>query len=173
VIGGGRWALFVLAFVVVVREGIETTLFLTAAAFSASPAETLAGAGLGLAVAVALGYAIFVVGTHLDVRMFFRVTNVLLILFAAGLVAHGIHELQETGIVPVLVEHMWDINPILDEQSALGSILKSLLGYNGNPSLLEVASCVAYYLVIGAALVLHRRAPGSFRPSPGKRLDLS
>ncbi|MBU0492128.1 MAG: FTR1 family protein [Chloroflexi bacterium] len=166
VVGGGRWALFALAFVVVVREGIETALFLTAAAFSASPAETLVGAGLGLAAAVALGYAIFAVGTRLDMRLFFRVTSVLLILFAAGLVAHGVHELQEAGIVPVLVEHLWDVNSILDENSTLGSILTSLFGYNGNPSLLEVVSYVGYYLVIGAALVLQRRAVGIVPAQP-------
>jgi len=170
VIGGGHWALFVLAFVVVLREGIETALFLTAAAFSASPAETLVGAGLGLAVAVALGYAIFVVGTRLDVQLFFRVTSVLLILFAAGLVAHGVHELQEAGIVPVLVEHVWDVNPILDENSTVGSILKSLFGYNGNPSLLEVLSYGAYYLVIGATLLWQRHiascVPVSVRQVP-------
>jgi high-affinity iron transporter len=157
VLGGSRWALFVLAFVVVVREGIETALFLTAAAFSATSAQTLIGAGLGLVAAVALGYAIFAVGTRLDVRVFFRVTSVLLILFAAGLVAHGVHELQEAGVLPVIVEHVWDVNPILDESSTLGSILKSLFGYNGNPSLLEVASYVAYYLVMGLVIGLQRR----------------
>jgi len=112
VTSGSRWALFALAFVAVVREGIETALFLTAAAFSATPAQTLIGGGLGLALAVAVGWLLFVVSVRLDVRAFFRVTSVLLILFAAGLVAHGVHELQEAGVVPVVVEHVWDINPV-------------------------------------------------------------
>jgi high-affinity iron transporter len=154
VTSGSRWALFALAFVAVVREGIETALFLTAAAFSATPAQTLIGGGLGLALAVAVGWLLFVVSVRLDVRAFFRVTSVLLILFAAGLVAHGVHELQEAGVWPVVVEHVWDINPILDENSAVGSILKALFGYNGNPSLLEVVSYVAYYLIVGTAIRL-------------------
>lgn len=57
---------------------------------------------------------------------FFRVTSVLLILFAAGLVAHGVHELQEAALLPTLIEHVWDINPLLDENSTGGSILKAL-----------------------------------------------
>jgi high-affinity iron transporter len=154
VTSGSRWALFALAFVAVVREGIETALFLTAAAFSATPAQTLIGGGLGLALAVAVGWLLFVVSVRLDVRAFFRVTSVLLILFAAGLVAHGVHELQEAGVLPVVVEHMWDINPVLNENSAVGSILKALFGYNGNPSLLEIVSYVAYYLVVGMAIGL-------------------
>jgi len=157
VTGGNRWALFALAFVAVVREGIETALFLTAAAFSATPAQTLIGGGLGLALAVVVGWLLFVVSVRLDVQAFFRVTSVLLILFAAGLVAHGVHELQEAGVLPVIVGHVWDVNPILDENSTVGSILKALFGYNGNPSLLEVVSYVTYYLIVGVAIGLGQR----------------
>ena len=158
VIGGSQWALFALAFVAVVREGIETALFLTAAAFSATPAQTLIGGGLGLALAVVVGWLLFAVSVRLDVRAFFRVTSVLLILFAAGLVAHGVHELQEAGVLPVIIEHVWDINPILDENSTVGSILKALLGYNGNPSLLEVITYSVYFIVIGVASLRQGRA---------------
>jgi len=154
VTNGSQWALFALAFVAVVREGIETALFLTAAAFSTTPAQTLIGGGLGLALAVVVGWLLFVVSVRLDVRAFFRVTSVLLILFAAGLVAHGVHELQEAGLLSVMVEHVWDMNPILDENSTVGSILKALFGYNGNPSLLEIVSYVAYYLIVGMAIGL-------------------
>ncbi|MFO7916474.1 MAG: iron uptake transporter permease EfeU [Anaerolineae bacterium] len=142
------WALFSLAFVAVVREGIETVLFLTAAAFSAAPAQTLFGGALGLSIAVVLGWLIFAVGKQLDVRAFFRVTGALLILFAAGLLAHGVHELQEAALLPVLVEHVWDVNHILPEDGPVGAFLKALFGYNGNPSLLETLSYVAYFLLI-------------------------
>lgn len=164
VTGGNRWALFALAFVAVVREGIETALFLTAAAFSATPAQTLIGGGLGLALAVIVGWLLFVVSTRLDVRAFFRVTSVLLILFAAGLVAHGVHELQEAGVLPVLAERVWDINPILNEGATLGSILKSLLGYNGNPSLLEVVSYIGYFTAIALASWRQSRSLASLAP---------
>ena len=159
---GSAWALFGLALVAVLREGIETALFLTAAAFSATPVQTLLGGGLGLAIAIALGWLLFAAGRRLNVRAFFGATGVLLVLFAAGLVAHGAHELQEAGLLPVLIEHVWNINPILDEKGALGSFLTALFGYNGNPSLVDVLSYVAYFVAIGAANWLgrvHQDAP--------------
>ncbi len=146
---GSAWALFVLAFVAVLREGIETALFLTAAAFTTTPAQTLVGGVLGLAAAVALGWLMFAAGRRLDVRAFFRVTGVLL-LFAAGLLARGVHELQEAALLPTFVEHVWDVNHILDESGTVGAFLKALFGYNGNPSLLEAVVYISYFAVVGA-----------------------
>jgi len=140
--------LFGLSFVAVVREGIETALFLTAAAFRATTAQTLIGGALGLLAATVLGWIIFVGSKRLDVRAFFRATGLLLILFAAGLLAQGMHELQEAALLPVIIEQVWDINHVLSEEGAGGSLLKALFGYNGNPSLLEVVSYAGYYVVI-------------------------
>jgi high-affinity iron transporter len=142
------WALFSLAFVAVAREGIETVLFLTAAAFSTTPAQTLIGGVLGLLIAVALGWMMFTAGKRLNVRTFFRTTSILLILFAAGLLAHGVHELQEASLLPTLIEHVWDMNHILNEDGTVGVFLKALLGYNGNPSLIEVISYLGYFFAI-------------------------
>ena len=151
-----RLGLFALVFVSVLREGIETVIFLGAASF-VSAGNSLIGALAGLLAAVVLGYAIFAGSMKLDLKKFFTVTSILLILFAAGLVAHGVHELQEAGIVPVVVEHVWDINPalnpdgsypLLHENGLVGSILQTLVGYNGNPSLLEVVSYVGYLLLV-------------------------
>ena len=151
-IRGGAWALFALAFVAVFREGIELALFLTAAAFTASTGATLIGGLLGLVLAVIAGWLLFATTRRLDIRAFFRVTSVLLILFAAGLVAHGVHELNEAGWIPSIVEHVWDVNPLLDEGSELGQLLKALVGYNGNPSLTEVIAYAGYWLAILLAL---------------------
>jgi high-affinity iron transporter len=147
VTAGQNWVLFGLAFVAVFREGVETALFFSAAAF-VSAANTLWGGLLGLGVALLVGYLIFATAVRLDVKRFFDATSVLLLLFAAGLLAHGVHEFQEAGLIPVMIEHLWDINHILNEKSMLGSILKFLLGYNGNPSLLEVASYLGYWMVV-------------------------
>jgi high-affinity iron transporter len=144
-----RGALFGLAFLAVVREGIELALFLTAAAFALQGGAIWLGAVLGLGAAVLLGYLVFSSTRRLDLRRFFQVTGVLLLLFAAGLVAHGVHEFNEAGWIPAVIEHVWDINPYLDEKSALGEILKALFGYNGNPSLTEVLAYLAY---LGAAV---------------------
>jgi high-affinity iron transporter len=147
--GTGRWALFGLAFVAVVREGIETALFLTAAVYTTSPLMTLIGGAIGLAGAVTIGYLIFVAGQRLNLKVFFRVTSLLLLLVAAGLLAHGIHELQEAALLPVAVEHVWNVNPLIDENGALGQFLGAMFGYNGNPSLLETLAYAAYFVVVG------------------------
>jgi high-affinity iron transporter len=153
---GGTWALFGLAFVAVLREGVELALFLTAAAFTASAGSTLLGGLLGLAAAAVAGWLLFATTAQLNFRAFFRVTGLLLLVFAAGLVAHGVHEFNEVGWIPSVVEHVWDVNPILDESSGVGQILKALVGYNGNPSLSEVVAYSAYWAVVLAALWLAR-----------------
>lgn len=145
---GGTRALFSLAFLAVVREGIELALFLTAATFASDPQNTILGTLLGLVAATFLGWGLFASTRRLNLRRFFQVTGVLLILFAAGLVAHGVHEFNEVGWIPSVVEHVWDVNPIIDENSTLGLMLKALFGYNGDPSLTEVIAYLAYYAMI-------------------------
>ena len=161
---GRGWGLFALVFVAVLREGIETVIFLGAATFS-SGGNTLLGALAGIAGALAFGYVLFTSASRVSVGTFFRVTSVLLVLFAAGLVAHGVHELEEARLLPPIIEHVWDINPpvnadgsypALHENGSLGSVLKALLGYNGNPSLLEVMSYSAY---LGVVAWIWRSAP--------------
>ncbi len=156
VIAGSKGAMFSLAFLAIIREGLELVLILTATSYTTDRFSILLGAGVGLAVAVLIGYLLFNRLIKLNLSQFFRVTSILLILFAAGLVAHGVHELNEAGIIPSVIEHVWDINPILDETSLGGEILKALFGYNGNPSLTEVFAYFAYYL--GLAWVYRRQA---------------
>jgi high-affinity iron transporter len=155
-VSGGRWALFSLAFIAVLREGIELALFLTAAAFTATAGATVSGGLAGLAAAAVAGWLFFATTRRLNIRTFFRVTSILLILFAAGLVAHGIHEFNEVGWVPSVVEHVWDLNPVLDESSGLGQLLTALIGYNGNPSLTEVLAYVGYWMIVSLALLWPR-----------------
>ena len=154
---GGR-GLFVLAFLAVLREGIELALFLVASVFASTVQATLLGAFLGLGTAVLLGWSLFATTVRLDLRRFFRVTGFLLILFAAGLVAHGVHEFNEAGWIPPVVEHVWDLNGLLDEGSLVGSMLKALFGYNGNPSLTEVLAYSAYFGAVYFGLRVSGRA---------------
>jgi high-affinity iron transporter len=149
---GGTRALFSLAFLAVVREGIELALFLTAATFASDPQSTILGSLLCLGAAILLGWGLFASTLRLNLRRFFQLTGFLLILFAAGLVAHGVHEFNEVGWIPAIIEHVWDANPILDENSTLGSMLKALFGYNGNPSLTEVLAYFTYYFLIFVSL---------------------
>lgn len=144
--------LFLLVFVAVLKEGIETVIFLGATSF-VSPNNNMIGALVGITVAIFLGYAIFVGSMKINIKKFFNITSILLILFAAGLVAHGIHEFQEAKIIPTVIGHVWNINPILDENGYIGSILNGLFGYNGSPSLIEVLSYLIYLVCV---LVLWR-----------------
>jgi high-affinity iron transporter len=157
----GKRAMFWLAFIAVVREGIELALFITAAFFAGDQSQvtsniiqTLAGTILGLGTAALLGWTLFATTTRLDLRRFFQVTGFLLILFAAGLVAHGIHEFNEVGWIPSVVEHVWDVNTIVDENSLFGLLLKTLFGYNGNPSLTEM---ISYFVYLAVVMLLWRR----------------
>lgn len=144
--------LFLLAFLVIIREGIELALFLTAAAYSSSENEVLVGAVAGLIVAAILGWMLYSATSRLNLRRFFQVTGILLLLFAAGLVAHGVHEFNEVGWIPAIIAPLWDINHILDEKSTVGEMLNALFGYNGNPSLTET---MAYWMyIVSVFLVL-------------------
>jgi len=151
-----KLGLFSLVFIAILREGIETVIFLGASSF-VSENNTIIGAVSGIVAAIFLGYLVFVGSMKINLKKFFNVTSILLILFAAGLVAHGIHELQEAGLIPILIEHIWDINPAvkldgtyyaLHERGLIGSIFVSLFGYNGNPSLLEALSYFAYLILV-------------------------
>ncbi len=147
-LGNGQRALFALAFLAVFREGIELALFLLAARLTSSPLQTLSGALLGLLVATILGWALFTSTMKLSLRGFFGATNILLIIFAAGLVGLGVHEFNEAGIIPSVIANVWDINGVLSDKSEVGLLLKALVGYNGNPSLTEVVAYMSYLAVI-------------------------
>ena len=158
---GGRRGLFVLAFLAVLREGIELALFLVASIFASDVQQTLIGAFLGLGTAILLGWSLFATTVRLDLRRFFRVTGFLLILFAAGLVAHGVHEFNEASVVPAVIEHVWNLNPLLDENAMLGTMLKSLFGYNGDPSLTEVLAYFVYFVAVFFGLRFSERRVGA------------
>jgi high-affinity iron transporter len=149
---GAAWGLLALTFFAVFREGVETALFLSASAFAGEGASTLVGAVIGLALAVAVGWAIYAMAVRLNVKLFFDVTSIFLLLFAAGLLAQGVHEFQEIGWLPMLTNTAWTTKWLLDDQSLLGSILHSLVGYNDTPSALQVVTYLGYWIVVLQAI---------------------
>ena len=155
---GAAGGLFLLAFIAVVREGLETALFLTAAVFTATATDTVLGGLVGLLIAIIIGWLVYLGTARLPVAAFFRVTGALLVIFAAGLVANAAGEFQEAGLLPGIVEHLWSTAALLDDQSTLGSALHSLVGYTSEPSLLQVLAYVAYYLALWLGL---QRATGA------------
>ncbi len=156
-----RWALFWLAFLAVGREGLELVLFLAAVQMTSDAFQTVTGALFGLTASFALGTVLFVSSKRMSLRTFFNVTNVLLVLFAAGLLAHGVHEFNEAGIIPPVIEHVWDVNPILNEKGTIGQLLTAIFGYNGNPALTEILAYVAYF--VGASALWKKLTPAPFR----------
>ena len=145
---GSTTALIWLAFVAVIREGLETVLFLFAIGSSAGDAiPFLVAAAAGLAVAVGIGYAIFALGVRIDLRRFFSITGIVLIFVSAGLVAFAIAEFTEAGLLPV-TPVVFDLSAVLPESSPLGSVLAGLFGYRSAPTVLEVVGYVAYLVPV-------------------------
>jgi len=163
---GHNWALFTLAFLTVLREGVELALFLTAVDVVSGGLPTLAGGLIGLAGAILVGWAVYTSAARLNVRRFFDATSLLLLVFAAGLFAHGLLEFQEAGWLPALIEQTWNLTPILSDTSTVGSLLRVLVGYHDTPSLLEVIGYLAYWaVVLGTVRWMNRRMIGQAAPS--------
>jgi len=151
----GATALAAIAFFAVLREGVETALFLFAAA-EGTAAETggvgaqIIGAVLGLALAIGLGVLLYRRAIKINLRTFFKLTGAVIIVIAAGLFAFGIHELQEAGWFPFLEGTAYDVSASLADDSGIGAILRGLLGYNADPTVLEVAAWLGYIVIVGA-----------------------
>ncbi|MCX9083810.1 MAG: FTR1 family protein [Candidatus Methanoperedens sp.] len=154
---GQTFGIAALSFIAVFREGVETVLFLGTLAIN-DPVDTIFGFIVGVSAVIALSFIMFKGMFRLDVSKFFRYTSVLLILFSAGLVATGVHEFNEAGIIPEGIANVWDLNPPpnpdgtyppLHEKGLIGASLKALMGYNGNPSLTEVMAYLGYWIIIG------------------------
>jgi len=153
-------SLTILSFVIIIREGIELVLLLTGATSigSLDPSAVIVGSLIGLGLSLIIGILIFFGVKTINLTVFFKVTNIILILFAAGLITYGIHELIEAGIVNPIISEVWNIKHILPENfpddnpttpewlEITGSLLKVLFGYNANPSLLEL---IVYPLLLG------------------------
>ena len=142
-------ALFGLVFFAVLREGVESALLLQAAIFAAPGQGGLVGALTGLAIATGIGVLIYAFGRRIDVRSFFLVTGIVLILFAAGLVAHAAHELAAAGVLAAVEgPKLWSTKGALPDNSGLGAILRAVFGYQDEPTVLELAAYIAYFAAV-------------------------
>src|SRR5215471_6342562 len=146
--GRARWGLGLLAFQAVGREGLETVVFTLAIVFSTSPAGALSGAVLGLAGSLVIAFVIYRLGHRLNLSRFFTVIGVLLMVFAAGLLADAIQNMQELGWLPVLDLPMWHTGQLLSEDSAFGDVLHSFFGYSDSPTPLQLLVYVAYLAIV-------------------------
>ena len=161
--GRARWGLGLLAFQAVGREGLETVVFTLAIIFSTSAAGALSGAAIGLAGALGIAFVIYRLGHKLNLARFFTVIGLLLMVFAAGLLADSVENLQQLGWLPVLDAPMWHSANLLPESSAFGDVLHSFFGYSDAPTPLQLVIYVGYLAAVvvcylGVRARLGRRA---------------
>jgi high-affinity iron transporter len=183
---GGIWGLAILAFTAVIREGLETSLFLLGQVTAAGEADTgaastLLGAVIGIGIAIVLGYGFYRGARVLNLQSFFRWTGIGLIFIAAGLVGYAVHEFVEAGVITVGTAQALDISGFLPHGGdvaergpivIVGQLLRALFGYSSTP---EWATLVAWIGYLVAVLFLYLRpmrpavsaAVSSSEPLPG------
>ncbi len=159
---GSTWALVGLAFFAVIREGLETAIFLVAlVGGTANPVVGLTGGLLGILTAVAIGWGIYRGGLRFDLRRFFRVTGVVLVVLAAGLVASAVHSFAEAGLIGFWQAPAVDLSAILAPGTVRAALLTAFLGLQPVPTYLELAVWIAF-LVPALVFVL---SPPPNRPT--------
>ena len=162
------FSISITTFIIIIREGIELVLLATGVSSigSLNQVSVILGSMIGLAISVLIGLLIFYGIKSINLRVFFKITNIMLILFAAGLITYGIHEFIEAGIINPIIDEVWNIKHILPESfpdgnpatpeylEIFGELLKALFGYNANPALLEVIIYPVLLTSIGLISVL-------------------
>jgi high-affinity iron transporter len=141
----------VVAMLAVGREGLETALFMWAATQAStrgagSSAVPLLGALLGLLTAVLLGYLFYKGAVRINLTKFFTWTGAFLIIVAGGVLAYGIHDLQEAGILPGLGNLAFDVSHIVPPTSVPGTLLKGIFNFSPATTWLELGAWLAYFV---------------------------
>ena len=145
----GPVAVVVVAALAVGREGLETSVFFFAAAQAAGETtRPLIGFLLGIATSVALAYLLYRGAVKINLGKFFTVTGFLLIFVAAGILAYGIHDLQEAGILPGLTTLAFDVSATIPPDSWYGTLLKGVLNFSPQTTVLEAVVWVSYVAVV-------------------------
>jgi high-affinity iron transporter len=168
---GGIFGLTILAFTAVIREGIETALFLLgqATAAGAEATSTLVGAVIGLLIAVLIGFALYRGARVINLRTFFSWTGVALIFIAAGLLSYAVHEFVEAGVITFGTSTAFDISGVLPHDPSagpmgvVGSILRAIFGYSSTPEWVTLITWVAYVAIV---LTLYLRPVRPSRATP-------
>lgn len=147
-LAAGPVAILATAFFAVVREGIETALFLWSnVQATGGSTAALIGALLGISAAVALGWVVYKQSVHINLAKFFTITGVMLIVIAGGVLAYGLHELAAGGVIPTTAT-AFDITSWFDADAWYGAILRGVFGFRPAPNVLEVAAWFAYVIPV-------------------------
>lgn len=172
--GGAVLGLSTIVFLGVVREGLETALFLLAVIFDSGAFNTAVGAFAGSAAAIMLGYGMYRGSQRIDLHIFFQITGGMIIIVAAGLFGKGVHELQEAGVIGTLLEHVWTVdgNPVFGH-GQFAAFLKGLFGWSPHPSIEQLTAWALYlstatwFFYFGARLPFGLNRPATLAPRHG------
>ena len=165
---GSAFALGLLAFSTVGREGLETAVFTLAFAFRTNALLLLIGALLGLIAAIGLCVMIYRLGYRLDFRIFFRVMGILLLFFAAGLLGDAVQNMQQLGWITFGTTPLWNTAHFLSDDSTLGDILHTFLGYAEAPTILQGFVYALYLLIAGGIFTWLTRKPSIGKPATAR-----
>ena len=167
------WSLVVVAMLAVGREGLETALFLWAATRAAARSTggtvvPLVGAALGLVVAVMLGYLIYRGALKINLTKFFTWTGAFLIIVAGGVLAYGVHDLQEARFLPGLYNLAFDVSHVIPPDSWYGTLLKGIFNFSPATTKLEAIAWLAYVVPTMTLFLftIHHRSKTSVPPAP-------
>ena len=164
-VAGSGFALGLLAFTTVGREGLETAIFTLAFAFQTNGFLLLVGAVLGLLASLVLSVLIYRMGYKLDFRVFFRVMGIVLIFFAAGLLGDAVQNMQQLGWLSFGTTTLWNTAHLLSEDSTIGDMLHTFLGYAEAPTVLQAIMYAGYLLIVGSIFVRMTRKPIPRQPT--------
>ena len=174
--GGSGWGVVWIAVVAVGREGVETALFVWATVRSSTETsimQTTAGVVTGLVLAIVLGVLIYQGAVRINLRIFFAVTGYFLIVVAAGIVAYGIGDLQEAGLLPGHTSHAWDLSSYLPANTSplhwLYVLLEAMFQLNLQPSVLQVLGWCLY--IVPTLVLLTLQIMGRW-PAPRQKDDI-
>jgi high-affinity iron transporter len=163
----GPLAVAVAAFLSVAREGLETTLFFWTAVQSAgSTAGPLAGFVAGIAVAIVLGVLLYLSAVRLNLSKFFTWTGAGLVLVAAGVLAYGVHDLQEAGVLPGLNTLAFDVSDAIPPASWYGTMLKGIVNFSPATTVLQALVWTAYVVPVFAVFFWPSRSSAPSKPAP-------
>jgi|SRR5215207_3277759 len=163
----GALAVTLAAFLAVAREGLETTLFFWAAAQQAGDASgPLLGFVAGIAISIAIGWLLYRSAIHLNLALFFAWTGAGLILVAAGILAYGVHDLQEAEFLPGLTMLAFDVSPQVPPDSWYGTLLKGIFNFSPATTVLEATAWLAYTIPVMALFLWPARRAVKPAPQP-------
>ncbi|MFD6973054.1 iron uptake transporter permease EfeU [Streptomyces sp. NPDC059979] len=164
----GTGALVATAFLAVGREGLETALFVWASVRASGEGSSapLIGVLLGIATAVVLGYLFYRGALTINLAKFFQWTGGMLVVVAAGVLAYGIHDLQEARFLGGLADKAFDVSAAVPPDSWYGTVLKGVFNFQPDPTVLQLTVWVLYVVPVLVLFLVDRRRPAGAQAQP-------